>query len=69
MQEEYTALKEKVSRYEKELELVQWYVKVFEDGQDTREIVKLYIELKKEHELLKETTSKLIDKLTKQNKK
>ena len=39
MQEENIALKAKVSRYEKELEVVEWYIQVFEDGNDTRGIV------------------------------
>ncbi len=34
-------------------EVVQWYIDVFEDGQDTRELVKLYAYLKKAHETLK----------------
>ena len=36
-----------------ETEVVQWYIDVFEDGQDTRELVKLYAYLKKSHEALK----------------
>ena len=69
MQEQNLALKKKVAQYEKELEIVNWYVEVFEDGNDTKEIVQQFYEHKKEHELLKEKTGKIIAKLTKQNKK
>ena len=69
MQEQNIALKQKVARYEKELEVVKWYIEVFEDGNDTREIVSQYYAQKKEHELLKEKTAKRIAKLTKQTKK
>ena len=33
----------------RETEVVQWYVQVFEDGKDTKEIVGLYSKLRKEH--------------------
>ena len=69
MQEQNLALKKKVAQYEKELEIVNWYVDVFEDGNDTKEIVQQFYEHKKEHELLKEKTGKIIATLTKQNKK
>ena len=36
LQEQNAALKLKVSRYESELEIVKWYIQVFEDGYDTR---------------------------------
>ena len=39
MLEQNMALKEKVERYEKELEVVEWYIQVFEDGKDTRELM------------------------------
>ena len=39
MLEQNMALKEKVERYEKELEDVEWYIQVFEDGKDTRELM------------------------------
>ena len=35
-----------------ELELVSWYINVFEDGKDTRELIGLYDKLKKEHVVL-----------------
>ena len=69
MQEQNFTLKKKVAQYEKELEVVNWYIQVFEDGRDTREIAQQFYEHKKEHELLKEKTGKMIAKLTKQNKK
>ena len=69
MQEQNIALKNKVAQYEKELEVVKWYIEVFENGNDTREIASQFLEQKKERELLKEKTGKIIDKLTKQNKK
>ena len=58
-----------MSRYEKELEVVGWYIRVFEDGLDSRQIMQLYYEEKKEHQRLKEKTEKQIAKLTKKNKK
>ena len=48
---------------------MKWYIQVFEDGKDTREILQQYYTQKKEHKLLKETTGKLITKQTKQIKK
>ena len=39
MQEQNIALKNKVAQYEKELEVVKWYIEVFENGNDTREVV------------------------------
>ena len=36
LQEQNAALKLKVSHYESELEIVKWYIQVFEDGHDTR---------------------------------
>ena len=69
MQEQNLALKKKVAQYEKELEIVNWYVDVFEDGNDTKEIVQQFYEHKKEHKLFKEKTEKIIATLTKQNKK
>ena len=69
MEEQNKALKEKVSQYQEELEIVKWYIQVFEDGKDTKKILAQYYSQKKEHELLKEKSGKMIDKLTKQNKK
>ena len=69
MREQNIALKNKVAQYEKELEVVKWYIDVFENGNDTRNIMQQFLEQKKEHELLEEKTGKIIDKLTKQNKK
>ena len=39
MQEQNFTLKRKVAQYEKELEVVKWYIEVFENGNDTKEIV------------------------------
>lgn len=32
-----------------ELSVVKWYIDIFEDGKDTRELVKLYHKLKVKH--------------------
>ena len=32
-----------------ELKIVDWYIEIFEDGLDTRDIVKHYNKLKKDH--------------------
>ena len=39
MQEKNIALKNKVAQYEKELEVVKWYIEVFENGNDTKDIM------------------------------
>ena len=39
MREQNIALKNKVAQYEKELEVVKWYIDVFENGNDTRNIM------------------------------
>ena len=67
MEEQVFTLKAKVAQYEQELEVLQWYIQVFEDGKDTKEILAQYYTLKKEHEVLKEKNGKTIAKLTKQN--
>ena len=69
MQEKNFALKKKVAQYEKELEVVNWYIQVLEDGIDTKEIAQHFYGLKKEHKLLKEKTEKNIARLTKQKNK
>ena len=69
MEQQNITLKEKVERYEKELELVNWYIQVLEDGIDTKEIAQHFYGLKKEHKLLKEKTEKNIARLTKQKNK
>ena len=45
-------MQEKVAQQMHELELVSWYINVFEDGKDTRELIELYDKLKKEHVVL-----------------
>ena len=40
-------MKSKVEQLENELEVVQWYLSVLEDGVDTREVVKEYCDLKR----------------------
>ncbi len=42
-------LTSKNEELESEMGVVKWYIDVFEDGQDTRQIVKLYAVLKKKH--------------------
>ena len=42
-------MKYRNEQLEKELEIVQWYLSVLEDGVDTREVVKEYCDLKKEN--------------------
>ena len=39
MREQNIALKNKVAQYEKELEVVKWYIEVLENGNDIREVV------------------------------
>ena len=51
------------------LEIVNWYMDVMEKGVDTKEIVKNYAILTKEHKILKKESSKKIKKLTKSNDK
>lgn len=40
------------TQLQQEAEIVQWYISVFEDGQDTREILELYSKLKVKHRKL-----------------
>ena len=65
MREQNFQMKMKIKQYEDELEIVKWYIQVLEDGIDTRQIVKEYYQLKKEHSVLQETTEKQIKKLQK----
>ena len=45
-------LKEKLEQHEASLELVDWYINVFENGDDTRGISKRLQILTKEHGIL-----------------
>ena len=45
-------MKEKLEQHETSLELVDWYINVFENGDDTRGISKRLQILTKEHEKL-----------------
>ena len=47
-------LEAKLRMRDNELSIVKWYIDVFEDGQDTRELAKLYGKLKKKHNDLKQ---------------
>ena len=40
-------MKDKNTQLEKEFEIVQWYLKVMEEGVDTKEMLKFYIGAKK----------------------
>ena len=41
---------------ERKMSVVEWYMHVMEDGIDTKEISKVYTELKQKHERLKKKT-------------
>ena len=45
-------LKAQVAKYEESLEVVDWYIDVFEGGQDTANIAKRMSKLMKRHEKL-----------------
>ena len=47
--EELTA---KVNQANEEMKIVRWYIDVFEDGKDTRDILNMYADLKVEHKKL-----------------
>ena len=42
-------LQKKLGQKVEELKIVDWYIEIFEDGLDTRDIVKHYNKLKKDH--------------------
>lgn len=46
-------LEAKLRMRDNELSIVKWYIDIFEDGQDTRELAKLYHKLKKKHQDLR----------------
>ena len=47
---EIDQLRQENSQQATELDMVKWYITVFEDGKDTREIVRLYSLLKIDHD-------------------
>ena len=59
MIEENKLLKDKIFYYENELQVVKWYMRVMEDGVDTKEVVREFYELKEQHKILKENTEKV----------
>ena len=63
MLKENLEMKSKIRQLESETEIVAWYLKVMEEGVDTKEIVKEYSILKKKHKHLSETSSRRIKKL------
>ena len=44
--EENKELKEKLKQAEKDVDIVKWYLKVMEDGGQTKDIIKDYLKLK-----------------------
>ena len=61
MEKKNDALEEKVGHLYEELELVDFYVRVFEDGLDTRDVMAKYYEAKdKIQELEKELKTKTL---------
>ena len=55
---EVSELVKKNKALESKLDIVDWYIKVFEGGNDTREIVQRYEQLKVEHEKVR-TSAKM----------
>ena len=47
LEEENKKLKEIVEKQENDLDTVQWFIKVFEEGLDTKQLAKSYAKLKK----------------------
>lgn len=52
---------------ESESDVVKWYLKIMEQGVDTKEVVKSHAILKDKHAELERTTTKQINKLEKDN--
>lgn len=69
LKKENAEMVEKIKVLENGLEIVNWYLSVMEQGVDTKEVVKKYAVLTKEHKILKRESSKTINKLTKSNVK
>ena len=55
-------VKDKNKALRNETSIVDWYIAVLEDGNDTREVVILYDKLKKEHASLKTYTDQELSK-------
>ena len=51
---EYEELLVKVEQQKEELKIVRWYLDVFEDGNDTRDILNMYSALKVKFKKLEE---------------
>ena len=64
MEIENAGMRTRINQLEKELEIVQWYLDVLEQGIDTKQIVKEFVKLMKEHK----KAQIQIEKLTKKNK-
>lgn len=56
-------LREKVKQLESELGIVKWYITIMEDGIDSKQVVKEYVELKATHKSFVDNTDARIDKL------
>ena len=69
LKKENAEMVEKIKVLENGLEIVNWYLSVMEQGVDTKEVVKKYAVLTKEHKILRKESSKTIKKLTKSNVK
>ena len=61
-------LKEKIVEQDESLKIVEWYVAVFEGGNDTRDIAEKLFKITKQHENLSASYKKLKADLEKKSK-
>ena len=58
--DEKDKLQKRVDQYEKEFEIVDWYISFFERGIDTKELARKHFELCEIHDELKNSSSRRI---------
>ena len=63
MKKENERLKEHLEQLKNEVNIINWYLDIYEDGGDTKEVIEQYAILKNEHKRLKIYSTRKIKKL------
>ena len=63
MKKENERLKEHLEQLKNEVSIINWYLDIYEDGGDTKEVIEQYAILKNEHKRLKIYSTRKIKKL------
>ena len=63
MKKENERLKEHLEQLKNEVNIINWYLDIYEDGGDTKEVIEQYAILKNEHKKLKIYSTRKIKKL------